>query len=119
MSRIIFEMTEDHLKLLQNLKWSTQNNIISAVGDEGDGVSPPFGTTDIYEAIDQILNGKPANVDPLNEQDFPEYTPEQKAAWDKLYSELPWCLSIILQKREFQTGLYKTKFHDINWVKIK
>ena len=57
MSVIKFELTEIHIKLLKHLRWSLNNeNIISGVSDEGDGVAPPFGVNNIYDAFVLILN---------------------------------------------------------------
>jgi len=120
MSALIFELKEEHVKLLKHLRWSlNENNIVSGVADEGDGVAPPFGEVDIYEAIDLVLNGKPEGVDLLTLEDFPEYTEEQKAEWDKLYADLPMALDIILYTGKFELGIYKTRFHLRDWVKTK
>lgn len=119
MSTLRIEITKEHILLLQNLRWSiNKENIISGVDDEGDGIAPPFGSFDLYEAIDLILNGKPQIFDPLNTEDLPRYSDEQKKHWDKLYKELPMVLSVILQRNSFETGSFKSKFHDIKWVKI-
>jgi hypothetical protein len=120
MSAITFELKKEHLLLLKNLRWSVnKDNIICNVADEGDGMAPPFGEVNLYEAIDLIFNGKPENVDPLTHEDFPEYSNEQKAEWDKLYSELPMALDVILYHGTFEVGIYKTKFHLRDWKKIK
>lgn len=120
MSAITFELKKEHLLLLKNLRWSVnKNNIICNVADEGDDVAPPFGEVNLYEAIDLILNGKPEGLDPLTHEEFPEYSDEQKSEWDKLYSELPIALDIMLYHGTFEIGFYKTKYHDRNWKKIK
>lgn len=119
MSAIKFELKEEHVKLLKNLRWSiNKNNILSGVGDDGDDIAPPFGETNIYEAIDLILNGKPEGVDLMTVDEFPEYSEEQKAEWDKLYSELPMALDVILYTGTFETGVYKTRYHLRDWIKI-
>ena len=116
MSLLKITITEDHLNLLKNLQWGIdKNNVIVAVKDEGDGIAPPFGMNSIYEAIDLILNGK-STIE--TEDEFPTYTQEQKEAWDKLYSELPLVLDVILFRGKFETGTFKTKYHLKNWEKI-
>jgi hypothetical protein len=55
----------------------------------------------------------------FNSEDIKEYSEEQKAEWDKLYSELPLALDVILFNGNFELGTYKTKWHDRNWKKIK
>ena len=118
MSVLLFELKEEHLKLLKFLRWSIndKNFIVSTEDDNEDPA--PFGANNLYEGIDLILNGKPANFDPLNTEDIETYSNEQKAEWDKLYSELPTSLAIILQTQKFEIGLYKAKFHDQIWKKI-
>jgi len=119
MSVITFELKKEHLLLLKNLRWSVnKDNIICNVADEGDNLAPPFGDFDLYEAIDLILNGKPENSDPLIYDEFPEYSAEQKTEWDKLYSQLPMALDVILYNGTFETGVYKTKWHLRDWKKI-
>jgi hypothetical protein len=119
MSLLTFELKEEHVKLLKNLRWSVnKDNIISAVADEGDDIAPPFGETNLYEAIDLILNGKPEGIDPFTHEEIIEYSLEQKQAWDKLYNELPLALDIIMFNGNFNLGKYKTRFHDRNWKKL-
>ena len=116
MSVIVFELKEEHVKLLKQLRWSkNKENIISGVSDEGDDIAPPFGENNLYDAIDLILNGVPADFKPFDTEDIKEYSAEQKAEWDKLYSELPMALDVILYNGHFNTGTYRTKFHDRNW----
>ena len=73
------------------------------------------------ESIDLILNGKPENFDPLNTSELREFTSEQIKEWDKLISELPTALDIILNmyNDKFELGIYKTKYHLRDWKKIK
>lgn len=119
MSVINFELKEEHVKLLKNLKWSiNKDNILSGVANEGDELAPPFGESNFYEAVALILLGKPNDIDPFTYEDMPVYTAEQQAEWDKLYAELPLALDVILFNGSFETGLYKTRFYDRNWKKL-
>lgn len=117
MSVLKFELTETHIKLLKQLRWSVNKDglIVNLSDDE----SALFGENNLYDAMDLILNGKPADIDPFTHEDIIEYTDEQKAEWDKLYGELPMALDIILFNGHFETGKYRTKFNDRNWKKIK
>ena len=117
MSVIKFELKEEHVKLLKNLRWSIKGNLIVNMHNDGDDYIPPFGENDLYEAIDVILNGKPTNFDPFNTDEMVEYTDEQKAVWDELYNQLPTALDIVLYNGSYELGLYKTKWHLRNWVK--
>lgn len=119
MSIIKFELKQEHLNLLKNLSWSIdKNNNIINNGYDGDEYKPPFGLTTIYEGMDLCLNGKSNDIDYLTYDELPEYSEEQKAIFDKLYSELPMAISIILTTGQNKLGLYKTKYEFINWEKI-
>jgi hypothetical protein len=64
MSVVKFELKEEHVKLLKYLRWSKDDkNIIINISDDEDSV--PFGSDNIHEAIDLILNGRPENFDPF------------------------------------------------------
>jgi hypothetical protein len=118
MSVLKLELKEEHVKLLKQLRWSVKDNVISGVGNDGEEFIPPFGENNIYEAIDIILNGVPEDFDPFNTEDEKVYSDEQKAEWDKLYSELPIALDIIMFNGHFELGTYKTKYHDRFWKKV-
>lgn len=120
MSAIVFELKEEHVKLLKHLRWSVDDNkVIVNKANEGDEIAPPFGFDTIYEAIDLILNGKSPDIDPFTHEDLIEYSEEQKAAWDKLYSELPMALDLILHNGHFELGKYKTRYYVRDWKKVK
>ena len=119
MSVIKFELKEEHVKLLKNMRWSMKGGFIVNMHNDGDDYIPPFGEDNLYEAIDVILNGKPTNFDPFNADEMLEYTDEQKAEWDNLYNELPTALDIVLFNGGYELGIYKTKWHDRVWKKIK
>jgi hypothetical protein len=118
MSIIKFELKDKHIKFLKNLRWCNvpANKMIVSV----DNYDEPFmfGGDNIYQEIDLILNGKPINFDPLNSSDIPTYTSEQIEEWDKLLSELPLALEIILFNGSFKTGMFKAKFTDRQWKEL-
>jgi len=104
MSVLKFELTEKHISLVKNVNWEW-------LGEDA-------SKDDIYEELGLILYGKPdVPFDPTS-PDVKPYTQEQMDEMDKLHSELPRALQIMLATGEFKTGHYKTKHHDINWVKI-
>lgn len=119
MSVIQFELKKEHIVLLKNLRWSiTDNNFLISAENINEDIAP-FGSDNIYEAIGVILKGKPDNYDPLNDLNLLEYTEEEKKEWDKLLSELPTALDIVLYNGHFELGIYKTKYHIRDWKKIK
>jgi hypothetical protein len=119
MSVLKFELKEEHVKLLKNLRWSIRDNVIVNMFNDGEDYIPPFGEDNLYEAMDIILNGVPEDFDPMTTDSFKEYSSEQKSQWDKLYSELPIALDIVLFNGNYELGTYKTKWHLRNWIKIK
>lgn len=117
MSVIKFELKEEHVKLLKHLKWGlTENKFIISTEDINEDVAP-FGSDNVYDAIDLILNGKPEDFNPI-ETEIITYTKEQQEEWDKILSELPTALEIILYLNTFELGSYKAKYHDRLWKKI-
>lgn len=119
MSVIKLEITENHVKLLKHLRWSVNKKgfIVSTEDDEVDPAS--FGENNIYDAIDLILNGRPEDFDPLKTEEIKVYSTEQMDEWDKLYTELPMALDIILYNGHFELGLYRSRYHLRDWKKIK
>lgn len=110
MSVIKFELKEDHLKLLKHVQWNREFNgeVIVTSGEN------PFGGFDHYEDMGVILYGKPEEFDPFDGNPF-LWTDEQKEEMDKLLSELPTAIDIILNTGSFELGSYKTKFHNREW----
>jgi len=115
MSVIKFELKEDHLKLLKHLEWQeiTEGKVITTKSD-----GSPFGGFDHYEDMGVILYGMPDEFDPFEGNPF-EWSDEQKEEMDKLLSELPTAIDVILNKQTFEPGNYKTRYHDKNWKLIK
>jgi hypothetical protein len=114
MSVLKFELKEEHLKLLKHLEWEREFNseVIITSGEN------PFGGFDHYEDMGVILYGRPEDFDPFDGDPF-DWTDEQKEEMDKLLSELPLALDIVLNTQSFELGLYKTKFHVREWKKVK
>jgi hypothetical protein len=117
MSVIKFELKEEHIKLLKHLRWSLmENNFLVSAENIREDIAP-FGSDNVYEAVDLILNGKPENFNPI-ETEVISYTKEQCEEWDKILSELPLALEIILHLNTFELCWYKAKYHDRLWKKI-
>lgn len=119
MALLKFELTDDHLKLLKNLKWSINenNNCIESIGEGEEYGTSPFGGDNIIEDMFLILQGKPEDFDPLNDEIFyinEEYIKEM----EQLYSELPTAMDIVMFTGKFEPGHYKTKWYDRNWIKF-
>jgi hypothetical protein len=119
MSVIIFELKDDHIKLLKGLRWGLLNNTFIVSTDEIDEDPAPFGCDSLYEGMDLILNGKDESLDPFKVDTLKAYSEEQIKTWDDLYKSLPMALEIIIHIGKFETGTYKAKYHNRQWVKIK
>jgi hypothetical protein len=121
MSILKVQVNEDHLKLLKHLRWSlTSDKYIISKGEDHDADENkfPFGGDSFYEGINIILNGKPTNFDPFNSDEPEVYSPEQIAKWDKLYSELPMVLDVILYNQEFKIGTFVSNYQIRDWKRI-
>lgn len=106
MSLIKQEVTEDHIKLARQLIFTNVDNVFFAADDQ----LSPFGGDDRLRDIEVILEGVPeGGIDPF--ADVPEMSEEKKEYYEKLYSELPTVLEIILGLATFETGHYKRRFH--------
>lgn len=117
MSVLLFELKEEHLKLLKFLKWDTaQTAIVSALEIDENGIVPTSEES-IYEYFDLVLNGERVKVDPFSSDPI-VYTDEEKLRFDTLFKELPNAISVIMYTQKFEPGLYKTKYHVIDWKKI-
>lgn len=116
MSIIKFEIKEDHLKLVPFLKFKVEGRTILS-GDENQS---PFGGEDLYQAMGDMIYGKPeAPFDPFATEG-PQYSTEQKKYLEELFQELPTVLEIILKSGGFKPGEYKRKAHDenIEWQQL-
>ena len=54
MSVIKFELKQEHLDLLKNLRWSLNNGKFLVSTEDVENDTAPFGADDVYEAIDLI-----------------------------------------------------------------
>jgi hypothetical protein len=120
MALIKFELKEDHIKLIKHLKWSMtkDNQILSRGNDDEEYGDSPFGGDDLFEDMDIILNGRPENFDPLNDEKI-ILNESQIDEMKILFSELPIALDIILYTGKFESGHYKSKWYDRNWIKFE
>jgi len=120
MALLKFELKEDHIKLLKNLKWSINDvtNYIESIGNGDEFGESPFGGGNMIEDMYIILYGKPDEFDILNDSII-EISQSDIENMEKLFSELPMALDIILYTASFEPGHYKTKWYDRNWIKSK
>ena len=118
MSVIQFKLTENHIKLLKHLTWSSTEDKYIVSTENFDEKTPLFNSDNVYDTVNLILNGKPENFNPYDLDSIVEYTNEQIAEWDVLLSELPLAVDVIMYNGNFNTGTYKTRYHIREWIKI-
>jgi hypothetical protein len=120
MSILNFTLKQEHLALLRALNWSLHLNKFVVSCEDFTVDESPFGGNNIYEDMDLILNGKPDDFETLIHGDGEYNIPqEQKEEFDKLLSELPLALEVILRAQTFELGDYKAKFHQrFSWKKL-
>ena len=114
---ITFELKKEHVALLKGLRWGSHNRTHIISTDDMEENPLPFAGDNIYDSMYSILYGTPPDFNPLND-DLVNHTPEQIAEFDKLLSELPMALEIILQRESFELGTFRTKHYDKVWKKI-
>jgi len=120
MSVLNFTLKQEHIALLKAMNWSLDKNKFIVSGEDYLYDPSPFGGDDIYEDMDLILNGKPDNFDPAFTNNLSEITQNKKEEFDKLLSELPLALEVILRTQGFEIGDYRAKFHQrFSWDKKK
>jgi hypothetical protein len=119
MALIKFELKDDHIKLLKHLRWSMVSDQLVSRGDDTEEYGDsPFGGDDLLEDMCIILNGKPDNFNPIDDETLVSTLSEgDKIDMLTLHSELPTALDIILYTGSFEPGPYKRKWYDRNWIK--
>lgn len=120
MSVLNFTLKREHIALLRAMNWSLNPNKFVVSAEDYQNDQSPFGGDDIYEDMDLILYGKPENFEPAFSDELTEINPEKKEEFDKLLSELPMALEVILRTQGFELGDYRAKFHQrFSWKKKK
>lgn len=99
-----FRVTDEHLALLKrgNVSWLCLNE---GAGVMGLDIKRPFGNSDIWKSIAEIVDGPFLNAmgDGARE-DFIEANGER---WERLYAEVGLALQISLGTGQFSAGLYR------------
>lgn len=115
MSILKFELKEEHIVLLRSFKWCEMDESMVIKSDSEDN---PLVGYDYHDVVGAMIFGLPDNYDPIIDERIP-FTEEQINEVDKLISELPMALDVILNGGTFEPSVYKTKFVHRDWKKIK
>lgn len=112
MAKIKFELTEDHIKLMNHLSFDIHDDGGLYVPTEN---GTPYGGFSLIEDCGLILYGKPEeSFDPISPYG-PQYSEEQKEYIKKIYNELPYAIEIVLTLKTFKIGKYKRSWNQLNW----
>ena len=111
-----FTVTEDHLELLRHvyLYW-----------DYGEGcgapaINPkrPYGNSDVERDIAAILDAPDSDWDQVEDDEYPDLTPEARERFTRLHVETMIVLHITLAAGEFRPGRYVPD-DAIGWVRAE
>lgn len=120
MSVLNFTLKQEHLALLRAMNWSLHLNKFIVSAEDFLTDESPFGGDNIYEDMDLILNGKPEDFDPVFTDEPLQIGEEKIAEFNKLLSELPMALEVVLRTQSFEIGEYRAKYHQrFSWKKKK
>ena len=115
----IFEVEEDHLKIIKHLGFELRESRDMIATSYEDGSETPLGGINIIEDVGAILFGKPeGEFDPLSPYG-PQYSDEQKETIERIWESTPKALEICCFVQKFEAGTYKTKWNLKNWKKYE
>jgi len=106
-----FELTENHLKLIRRMYVSYNDHCEFGAPE----INPkrPYGNSDVYGDIGEILNIKPHFIGKYDE----DFSDEQEEYMLKLHKETAIALQVILSSGSFEPGIYQADEYDTNWEK--
>lgn len=113
-------ITEDHLKLLKNLKItrSDLSELNQYDGIPNININEVFGSEDILSDAYLIIYGKPKEYNPFDETDEPLWSKEEEEYMLGLLKDLYLVLDVVLYTGEFKLGTFKTKTYLRDWKEI-
>lgn len=120
MSLIKFEIKNEHLLLIKELKWSSIAFPHITKFDSTPNPNTPFTDGEyILDDIALILDGhdKEHEIEHDSEVARRAFSDERIAEIKKIYEELPTALDIICFTGKFELGWYKTKSYLRDWKK--
>lgn len=113
MGAMLFEVTEEHIKLLRStyVSWDTCEFGAPAIDSKR-----PYGNSDVYEDIAKILGIKHAKPD----EDDPEFSDEQFEYMEQIHRSTQIALQIFLTTGRMEPGRYikESEYSDTPWRKL-
>jgi len=103
-----FEVKEQHLKLISKM-WVQYNDYTEFGAPEIDP-KRPYGNSDVYDDIAEILNIKKKGDD---------FTAKQEKEMLQLHMDTAIAIQIFFVTGKMETGIYEKSQYGIDWKKIK
>lgn len=114
MSDDLFEVTADHLALLDRLQFGYDD--WTEFGAPEVDPKRPYGNSDVYDDIGEILGVTPGGE---NHWGDPEYTDEQREEMKDIHREMVQVLEILVSNRSIGQGYYRrTSKYGTRWVLV-
>jgi hypothetical protein len=101
-----FELTEDHIKLLQRMYVTWYDGEFGAPGID---CKRPYGNSDVYRDMNKILGYDDNLTLTLLQMEIPT------TYLRKLHEELEIALQIVLRTKLFVPGLYRAEYPTVDW----
>ena len=118
MGKQLFEIKEEHLKLLKRAYVSWDN---CEFGAPAINCKRPYGNSDVLSDIAEIINFKPKieyNEDEDEDEDEVYFSPEEEKYLKSIHKETKMALQIILAVGKFEIGGYESDKYGDNWKKV-
>jgi hypothetical protein len=114
----IFELKEEHIKLLSHM-WISWHEGYSEFGSPVIDLKRPYGNSNVIADMYEILEGE--SIDELVEQrvSYNEFEQRYYEKYKQLHKETETALQIVLHTKSFETGTYGLIGYGKAWVKIK
>ena len=114
-----FNLTEEHIKLLNNsyVSWFDGYCDYGVACIDG---KRPYGNSDVVGDIHEILTGETIDEDKLEEQgiNYDEFCENLYTKYKKIHSETETALQIVLSTKAFEVGQYRKDGYGKNWTKV-
>jgi len=111
--KIIFELREDHLKLVRRMNVGYRDDL--EFGAPVIDPKRPYGNSDVFNDIAKILGIEPEGAG----DDEPEFTEDQKGRMLELHKETATALQVILAANSFELGIYESEVYKDNWRRVQ
>ncbi len=113
-----FEVTEDHLKLLQRMYWQWDDG--GYEGSPAVGLKRPYGNSDVDGDIAEILGWDIADEDEVSPSAYDEWQEKNYERAMKIHHEMDTVLQILTCTLSIPLGVYeKTRQYDaLSWKKV-